>query len=89
MHYLNENSSKRSFSSYYNVVNLSKNIKESKITPRKAKDEQNQFKVDLDKIKIGSASIEQRSALNAKNVVIKFFDDYSLIVSDAKATKGK
>ena len=30
--------------------------------PRKAKEEQNQFKVDLNKIKIGNASIEQRSA---------------------------
>ena len=50
----------------------------------------------MNKIKIGNKSTEQKSTLknfekfyNARSLVINFFDDYSLMVSEAETTKGR
>ena len=83
-----------------NVFSLLDKIRDDKISLTDVKNDQENLKSDLNEIKKGSKkhrSKEQKNALhniemlyNARNEVIKFYDDYSSMVSQAKikATKG-
>ena len=85
---------------YKNIIFLSfkgslknfKNIKEGNLTLEKAEEEQKEFNSELSKILKGSKKSEnQQSAMNyikilyeLKEKIIKPFDDYSRVVSEAK-----
>ena len=83
------------------IMLLLLSIKDDKISLTDIKNNQEKFKSYLREIKKGNnkrKSKEQKSALynietlyKARNQAIKFYDDYSLIISEAKikATKGK
>ena len=88
------------FNQFDNVFSLLDKIRDDKISLTDVKNDQENLKSDLNEIKKGSKkhrSKEQKNALhniemlyNARNEVIKFYDDYSSMVSQAKikATKG-
>ena len=88
------------FNQFDNVFSLLDKIRDDKISLTDVKNDQENLKSDLNEIKKGSKkhrSKEQKNALhniemlyNARNAVIKFYDDYSSMVSQAKikATKG-
>ena len=88
------------FDAYDNALNLINKIKNGEIKLAEAKNDQIRFKSNLGEIKKGNnkkRSKEQKNALynidmlyKARNEAIKFYDDYSLMVSEAKnkATKG-
>ena len=69
-----------------------KNIKEGYITLRKVTEKQKEFKLEINKlVKRGKKSEEQISVINniktlyeSREKVIKLFDDYSRLVSEAK-----
>ena len=69
-----------------------KNIKQGYITLEKPEEKQKEFKSEINKIVIGSKKSEdQKNAIKnikklygSREKVIKFFDDYSRIVSKAK-----
>ena len=88
------------FNQFDNVFSLLDKIRDDKISLTDVKNDQENLKSDLNEIKKGSKkhrSKEQKNALhniemlyNARNEVIKFYDGYSSMVSQAKikATKG-
>ena len=88
------------FNQFDNVFSLLDKIRDDKISLTDVKNDQENLKSDLNEIKKGSKkhrSKEQKNTLhniemlyNARNEVIKFYDDYSSMVSQAKikATKG-
>ena len=88
------------FNQFDNVFSLLDKIRDDKISLTDVKNDQENLKSDLNEIKKGSKkhrTKEQKNALhniemlyNARNEVIKFYDDYSSMVSQAKikATKG-
>ena len=77
-----------------NALNLIDKIKNGEIKLAEAKNDQIRFKSNLGEIKKGNnkkRSKEQKNALynidmlyKARNKAIKFYDDYSLMVSEAK-----
>ena len=88
------------FNQFDNVFSLLDKIRDDKISLTDVKNDQENLKSDLNEIKKGSKkhrSKEKKNTLhniemlyNARNEVIKFYDDYSSMVSQAKikATKG-
>ena len=82
------------FDEYDNALNLIDKIKNGEIKLAEAKNDQIRFKSNLGEIKKGNnkkRSKEQKNALynidmlyKARNEAIKFYDDYSLMVSEAK-----
>ena len=82
------------FDKYNNALDLIDKIKNGEIKLAEAKNDQIRFKSNLGEIKKGNnkkRSKEQKNALynidmlyKARNEAIKFFDDYSLMVSEAK-----
>ena len=89
------------FNEFDNAFTLLEKIRDGKIGLADAKIDQAKFKSNLSEIEKGNKkhrSKDQKNALyniemlyKARNKVIRFFDDYSLMVSKAKlkATKGK
>ena len=89
------------FDEFDNALALIDKIRDGKISLTDVKNNQEKFKSYLGEIKKGNnkrKSKEQKNALysietlyKARNEAIKFYDDYSLIMSEAKikATKGK
>ena len=76
---------------YDNALDLIDKIKNGEIKLLEAKNDQINFKSSLGEIKRGNnkkRSKEQKIALYNRNEAIKFFDDYYLMVSEAK-TKAK
>ena len=83
-----------------NASSLLYKIRQGKISLADAKNDQAELKLNLSEIKKGQQITQikrPKNALNniemlyrARNKVIEFFDDYSLIVSEVKlkATKG-
>ena len=84
------------FDEFYNALDLIDKIKNGEIKLTEAKNNQINFRSNLSKIKKGSKkSKTQKDTLyniemlcKARKEVINFFDDYSLMVSEAK-TKAK
>ena len=88
------------FNQFDNAFSLLYKIRDGEISLTDTKKDQAEFKSDLNEIKKGNKkhkSKEQKNSLysiemlyKARNSVIKFFDDYSSMVSEAKlkATKG-
>ena len=88
------------FNQFDNAFSLLYKMRDGKISLTDTKKDQAEFKSDLNEIKKGNKkhkSKEQKNSLysiemlyKARNSVIKFFDDYSSMVSEAKlkATKG-
>ena len=80
------------FLSFKGPLKNFKNIKEGNLTLEKAEEEQKEFNLEFSKILKGSKKSEnQQSAMNyikilyeLKEKVIKPFDDYSRVVSEAK-----
>ena len=80
-----------------NVLDITNKIRDGEIDLAKVKNNQQKFKSYLGEIKKGNKSKEQENTLyniemlyKARNEAIKFYDDYSLMMSEAKvkATKG-
>ena len=90
--------SDENFNTYYNAFGLIDKIKNGEIKLDEAKNDQIRFKSNLGEIKKGNnkkRSKEQKNALynidmlyKARNEAIKFFDEYSSMVSEAK-NEGK
>ena len=85
------------FDKFDNALDIIDKIRDGKIDLADVKNNQEKFKSYLGKIKKGKKSKEQKKTLciilmlyNASNEAIKFYDDYSLMMSEAKtkATKG-
>ena len=88
------------FDEFNNALNIINKIQNGEIELVDVKKNQEKFKSDLGKIKKGSKkSKEQKNTLyniemlyNTRNEAIKYYDDYSLMMSEAKtkakATKG-
>ena len=88
------------FNEFDNAFSLLHKIRDGKISLADAKNDQAEFKSNLNEIKKGNkkqTSKDQKNALyntemlyTARNKVIEFFDYYSSMVSEAKlkATKG-
>ena len=88
------------FDQFDNAFSLLDKIRDGKINLANAKNDQAEFKSDLNEIKKEAKqnrSEEQKTSLHniemlykARKSVIKFFDDYSSMLSEAKlkATKG-
>ena len=89
------------FDEFNNALALIDKIRDAKINLTDVKNNQEKFKAYLGEIKKGNnkrKSKELKNALynietlyKARNEAVKFYDDYSLIMSEAKikATKGK
>ena len=80
-----------------NVLDITNKIRDGKIDLAEVKNNQQKLKSYLGEIKKGNKSKEQQNTLyniemlyKARNEAIKFYDDYSLMMSEAKAkaTKG-
>ena len=94
------NTADAKFDKFDNAFNIMDKIKNGKISLEEAKNNQEKFKIYLGEIRKGNnkrRSKEQKNALyniemvyKARNKTIKFYDDYSSMMSDAKvkATKG-
>ena len=88
------NTPNEEFNKYDNALDLINKIRNGEIKLAEAKNDQIRFKSNLSEIKKGNnkkRSKEQKNALynidmlyKARNEAIKFFDDYSLMVSEAK-----
>ena len=85
------------FDEFENAVNIIDKIQNGKISLEDVKNNQEKFKSYLGEIKKGKKSKEQKSTLcnietlyKVRSEAIKFYDDYSLMMSEAKtkATKG-
>ena len=82
----------RIFIGFLVPLSFHKNIKEGYITLKKAEEKRKEFKSDINEIvKAGKKSEEQKSSVKnvktfyeSREKVIKMFDDYSKIVSEAK-----
>ena len=80
------------FNTYDNALNLLDKIKNTKIKLADVKKDQIKFKLNLNEIKRGpKKSRKQKNALfnikmlyKARNESIKFYDNYSLMASEAK-----
>ena len=80
------------FNKYDNALDLIDKIRNGEINLADAKNNQNNFKIHLGEIKKGAKiSKEEKSTIyniellyKARKEAIKFFDDYSLMVSEAK-----
>ena len=95
------NTADAKFDKFDNALNIINKIQNAEISLADVKNNQEKFKSYLGEIKKGNnkrKSKEQKNALysietlyKARNEAIKFYDDYSLIMSEAKikATKGK
>ena len=91
------NTSNVKFYQFDNAFSLLDKIRDGKISLTNAKNDQEEFKKDLNEMKKGNKkhkSKEQKNAIynidmlyKARNSVIKFFDDYSSMVSKAKLKK--
>ena len=91
------NTADSKFDEFDNTLGIINKIWDSKTDLADVKNNQKQFKSFLGKIKKRKKSKERKSALyniemlyKARNEAIKFYDDYSLMMSEAKvkATKG-
>ena len=94
------NTADAKFDKFDNAPNIINKIKNGEIILADVKNNQEKFKLDLREIKRGNSkkrSKEQKNTLyniemlyKARNEAIKFYDDYSLMMSEAKtkATKG-
>ena len=74
-----------------NVLDITNKIRDGEIDLAKVKNNQQKFKSYLGEIKKGNKSKEQENTLyniemlyKARNEAIKFYDDYSLMMSEAK-----
>ena len=85
------------FDEFDNALDTVNKIRDGKTDLADVKNNQQKFKSYLGKIKKGNKSKEQKNAFcniemlyKARNKAIKFYDDYSLMMSEAKtkATKG-
>ena len=85
------------FNQFDNVLDITDKIRDGKIDLADVKNNQEKFKSYLGEIKKGKKSKEQKNTLyniemlyKARNEAIKFYDDYSSMMSEAKykATKG-
>ena len=86
------NTRNEEFNKYDNALDLIDKIRNGEIKLADAKNNQNNFKMHLGEIKKGAKkSKEQKNTIyniellyKARKEAIKFFDDYSLMVSEAK-----
>ena len=86
------NTNDEKFNNYDNALDLINKITDGEIKLADVKSNQNNFKMHLGEIKKGAKkSKEQKNAIydielfyKARKEAIKFFDDYSLMVSEAK-----
>ena len=76
---------------FYNALDIINKIREGKIDLANVRNNQQKFKSFLGKIRKGNKSKERKNTLyniemlyEARNEAIKFYDDYSLIMSEAK-----
>ena len=85
------------FKKFDNALNIINKIQNGEISLADVKNNQEKFKSYLGEIKKGKKSKEQKNTFynietlyKARNEAIKFYDDYSLMMSEAKnkATKG-
>ena len=85
------------FDKFDNALGIINKIRDDKTHLPDVKNNQQKFKSYLGEIKKGKKSKEQKNTLynietlyKARNEAIKFYDDYSLMMSEAKtkATKG-
>ena len=85
------------FDEFDNAINIASKVQDSKIDLADVKNNQQKFKSYLGEIKKGNKSKVQKNTLfniemlyKARNEAIKFYDDYSLMMSEAKvkAVKG-
>ena len=85
------------FDEFDNAINIASKVQDSKIDLADVKNNQQKFKSYLGEIKKGNKSKDQKNTLfnvemfyKARNEAIKFYDDYSLMMSEAKvkAVKG-
>ena len=85
------------FDEFENAVNIIDKIQNGKISLEDVKNNQEKFKSYLGEIKKGKKSKEQKNTLynietlyKSRSKAIKFYDDYSLMMFEAKtkATKG-
>ena len=91
------NTSNKEFNKYDNALDLIDKIWNGEIKPADARDKQNNFKLNLGEIKKGGKkSKEQRNTIynvemlyKARKEAIKFFDNYSLMISEAKNKSKK
>ena len=79
-----------------NVLDITNKIRDGEIDLAKVKNNQQKFKSYLGEIKKGNKSKEQENTLyniemlyKARNEAIKFYDDYSLMMSEAKVKELK
>ena len=85
------------FDEFDNAINIASKVQDSKIDLADVKNNQQKLKSYLGEIKKGNKSKDQKNTLfnvemlyKARNEAIKFYDDYSLMMSEAKvkAVKG-
>ena len=85
------------FDQFDNAIDITNKVRDGKIDLAGVKNNQQKFKSYLGEIKKGNKSKEQKNTLfniemlyKARNEAIKFYGDYSLMMSEAKvkATKG-
>ena len=85
------------FDEFDNAINIASKVQDSKIDLADVKNNQQKFKSYLGEIKKGNKSKDQKNTLfniemlyKARNEAIKFYDDYSFMMSEAKvkAVKG-
>ena len=78
------------FDEFDNAFALIDKMRDGKISLTDVKNNQEKFKSYLGEIKKGNNKRKIETLYKARNEAIKFYDDYSLIMSEAKikATKG-
>ena len=84
------------FDEFDNAINIASKVQDSKIDLADVKNNQQKFKSYLGEIKKGNKSKDQKNTLfnvemlyKARNEAIKFYDDYSLMMSEAKVKAAK
>ena len=84
------------FEEFDNAIDITNKILDGKIDLADVKNNQQKFKSYLGEIKKGNKSKEQKNTLyniemlyKARNEAIKLYDDYSLMMSEAKAKASK
>ena len=88
MKYKTEGISPKDFRNYQNLIDLFKDLRDGNINPRERLKYQINFKSDLGETKKGNKKSKSKGQINVKElrkIIIEFFRDYSILISEAKS----